>query len=75
MRCDTEMLCPESSEKRKKPGGLMATGRVEFRKTLISAPFDGLQLLNLHPIDFHVMNLRQYSVLGQAHGVCGWYNR
>ena len=67
---------PRVLRKTKKPGGLMATGRVEFRKTPNQRPpFDGLQALNLHPIDFHVMNLRQYSVLGQAHGVCGWYSR
>jgi hypothetical protein len=24
---------------------------------------------------FQLMDLRQYSVFDQAHGVCGWYNR
>jgi len=73
---NTQMSGAETPENKKSPMAVSATGRVSFWRRGISRPhFDRFSLAEFTSADFHLMDLSQYNVFGQAHGVCGWYSR
>ena len=64
---------PRKTKKARWPLGHRA-GRW-YRAHEMIAYSNGLVLPEFASTGFHLMDLRQYSEFGQAHGICGWYNR
>ena len=70
---DTQISGAEPPENQKKPGGRFGHRASEFREGVefTDPHFDRFALAAFTSADFHLMDLRQYSVFGQAQGVCG----